>query len=199
MVGKSHLLIGLTAGVVLDSFVHLSGPPLTMATSIPPELLVKKGVFYFMIGVGALLPDIDNAHSTMGQKLGWISKEIQHVAGHRTLFHSLLGLFLGSLLAIGLEQLVVYLLAQRGFVLPAQFVGASHLVFFAVLFGCVMHIAADGLTEGGVPLFWPNHKRFGFPPNPHWRFRTGDWPEYVVVYSFMILVGLGIWQSLITV
>ncbi len=199
MVGKSHLLIGLTAGVVLDSFVHLSGPPLTMATSIPLELLVKKGVFYFMIGVGALLPDIDNAHSTMGQKLGWISKEIQHVAGHRTLFHSILGLFLGSLLAIGLEQLVVYLLTQRGFILPAQFVGASHLVFFAVLFGCIMHIAADGLTEGGVPLLWPNHKRFGFPPDPHWRFRTGDWPEYIVVYSFMILVGLGIWRALITV
>ncbi len=199
MVGKSHLLIGLTAGVVLDSFVHLSGPPLTMATSIPLELLVKKGVFYFMVGVGALLPDIDNAHSTMGLKLGWISKEIQHVAGHRTLFHSILGVCLGSLLAIGLEQLVVYLLTQRGFILPAQFVGASHLVFFAVLFGCIMHIAADGLTEGGVPLLWPNHKRFGFPPNPHWRFRTGDWPEYVVVYSFMILVGLGIWQALITV
>jgi membrane-bound metal-dependent hydrolase YbcI (DUF457 family) len=199
MVGKSHLLVGLTAGVVLDSFVHLSGPPLTMATSVPLELLVKKGVFYFMIGVGALLPDIDNAHSTMGQKLGWISKEIQHIAGHRTLFHSILGLLLGSLLAIGLEQLVVYLLTQRGFVLPAQFVGASHLVFFAVLFGCIMHIAADGLTEGGVPLLWPNHKRFGFPPDPHWRFRTGDWPEYVVVYAFMILVGLGIWQALITV
>ncbi len=199
MVGKSHLLVGLTAGVVLDSFVHLSGPPLTMATSIPLELLVKKGVFYFMIGVGALLPDIDNAHSTMGQKLGWISKEIQHIAGHRTLFHSILGLFLGSLLAIGLEQLVVYLLTQRGFILPAQFVGASHLVFFAVLFGCIMHIAADGLTEGGVPLLWPNHKRFGFPPDPHWRFRTGDWPEYIVVYSFMILVGLGIWRALITV
>lgn len=199
MVGKSHLLVGLTAGVVLDSVVHLTGSPLTMAKSVPLELLVNKGVFYFMVGFGSLLPDIDNARSSMGKKLGWISKEIQHVAGHRTLFHSLLGLFLGSLLAIGLEQLVIYLLAQRGFTLPAQFVGESHLVFFAVLFGCIMHIVADGLTEGGVPLLWPNHKRFGFPPNPHWRFRTGDWPEYVIVYSFMVLVGLGIWQSLIIV
>jgi membrane-bound metal-dependent hydrolase YbcI (DUF457 family) len=199
MVGKSHLLVGLTAGVVLDSFLHLSGPSLTMATAVPLTLLVKKGVFYFMVGIGALLPDIDNARSTMGRKFGWVSKEIQHIAGHRTLFHSLLGLLLGSLLAIGLEQLVVYLLSQRGFILPAQFVGASHLVFIAVLFGCIMHIAADGLTEGGVPLLWPNHKRFGFPPNPHWRFRTGDWPEFVIVYSFMILVGVGIWQAVITI
>ena len=199
MVGKSHLLVGLTAGVVLDSIVHLSGPPLTLATSVTLALVVKKSVYYFMIGFGSLLPDIDNARSSIGSKLGWVSKEIQHVAGHRTIFHSLLGLLLGSLLAIGLEQLVVYLLVQKGFILPAQFVGASHLVFFAVLFGCIVHIAADGLTEGGVPLLWPIHKRFGFPPNPHWRFRTGDWPEYVIVYSFIILVGIGIWQSVIRI
>ncbi len=199
MVGKSHLLVGLAAGVVLDSIAHLSGPPLTLATSVTLALLVKKSVYYFMVGFGSLLPDIDNARSAIGRKLGWISKEIQHVAGHRTIFHSLLGLLLGSLLAIGLEQLVIYLLVQKGFILPAQFVGASHLVFFAVLFGCIVHIAADGLTEGGVPLLWPIHKRFGFPPNPHWRFRTGDWPEYVIVYSFMILVGIGIWQSVIRI
>jgi membrane-bound metal-dependent hydrolase YbcI (DUF457 family) len=199
MVGRSHLLVGLTAGVVLDSLLHVTGPPLTMATSVPLELIIKKGVFYFMVAFGALLPDIDNARSTIGSKLGWVSKGIQHIAGHRTIFHSLLGLFLGSLLAIGLEQLVIYLLAQRGFIFPAQFIGASHLVFVAVLFGSIMHIAADGLTEGGVPLLWPSHKRFGFPPNPHWRFRTGDWPEYVIVYAFMILVGIGIWQAVIRI
>src|SRR5258708_1657071 len=193
MEGRSHLLVGLTAGVILDSVVHLTGDPLTMAKYVPLTLLVKKAVYYFMVGFGALLPDIDNARSTMGHKLGWISKEIQHVAGHRTLFHSILGLFLGSLLAIGLERLIEFLLGQRGFVFPAQFIGATHLVFFAVLFGCVMHIAADALTEGGVPLMWPDHHRYGFPPNPHWRFRTGDWPEHLIVYSFMLLVGVGIY------
>lgn len=199
MLGKSHLLVGLTAGVVLDSIAHITGSPLTMAGSVPLGLVVNKAIFYFMVGFGALLPDIDNARSHMGRKLGWVSKEIQHIAGHRTLFHSILGLVLGSLLAIGLERLVEYLLGQRGFVFPAQLIGASHLVFFAVLFGCVMHIAADALTEGGVPLLWPNHHRFGFPPNPHWRFRTGDWPEYVIVYLFMLLVGIGIYMAYIRV
>jgi inner membrane protein len=170
-----------------------------MAGSVPLSLVVNKAIFYSMVGVGALLPDIDNARSTMGRKLGWISREIQHVAGHRTLFHSILGLFLGSLLALGLEQLVEYLLGQRGFVFPAQFIGETHLVFFAVLFGCVMHIAADGLTEGGVPLLWPDHRRYGFPPNPHWRFRTGDWPEYLIVYAFMLLVGIGIYMAYIRI
>src|SRR5438132_12477570 len=127
MLGKSHLLVGLTAGVVLDSFVHLSGPPLTGATAVPLALIIKKAVFYFMVGFGALLPDMDNARSTMGRKLGWISKEIQHVAAHRTIFHSLLGLLLGSVLAIGLEQLVMYLLAQQDFTLPARLIGACHM------------------------------------------------------------------------
>ncbi len=199
MEGRSHLLIGLTAGVVLDSIVHLSGDPLTMAKTVPLALLVNKGIYYFAVGFGALLPDIDNARSTLGHKLGTISKEIQRLAGHRTLFHSFLGLILGSLLAIGLQQAVIYLLSLRGFTFPAAFVGTSHLVFFGVLFGCIMHIAADALTLGGVPLMWPSHKRYGFPPNPHWRFRTGTWPEFVIVWSFMILVGIGIWQSIIVI
>lgn len=197
MLGKSHLLVGLTGGVVLDSIFHVTGQPLTGATNVPLELLVRKAVFYFFVGFGALLPDIDNARSSYGRKLGWVSKEIQHVAGHRTIFHSLLGLVLGSILAVGLQQLVIYLLAQRGLVVPAQFIGASQLVLIAVLFGCILHIAADGLTEGGVPLFWPSHKRYGFPPNPHWRFRTGDWPEPVIVFLCMFLAGLGIYYTVI--
>src|SRR5205809_7688766 len=192
MEGRSHLLVGLTAGVVLDSVVHLTGDPLTMAKVVPLTLIVKKIVYYFMVGFGSLLPDIDNAHSTLGHKLGWFSKSIQRLAGHRTLFHSLLGLAIGSLIALGLEQLITYLLAQRGYTLPAQFISASHLVFFAVLFGCIMHIAADAMTEGGVPLLWPNRKRFGFPPNPHWRFHTGTWPEFVIRWQFMMLVVVGI-------
>ena len=199
MEGRSHLLVGLTAGVVLDNFVHLSGPPLTMVKAVTLALVVKKVVYYLMVGFGALLPDIDNARSTFGHKLGWVSKEIQRIAGHRTVFHSILGLVLGSVLAIGLQQLVIYLLAQRGFIAPGLYIRGSYLVFFAVLFGCIMHIAADALTQGGVPLLWPNPKRFGFPPNPNWRFRTGTWPEFAIVWGFMILVGVGIWQAYVVI
>ena len=199
MEGRSHLLIGLTAGVVLDSMIHLSGDPLTLAKAVPLALLVKKAVYYFSVGFGSLLPDIDNAQSTLGRKLGPISKEIQHLAGHRTLFHSILGLVIGSLLAIGLEQVVTYLLVQHGLAVSAALVGASHLVFFGVLFGSIMHIAADALTLGGVPLLWPNRKRYGFPPNPRWRFRTGSLPEFIIVWTFMIVVAVAVWQAIITV
>ncbi len=199
MVGRSHLLVGLTAGVIFDSVTHITGEPLTMATPVSQELLATKAIYYFMVGFGSLLPDIDNAHSTLGHKLGWFSREIQHLAGHRTLFHSILGLVIGSLLALGLQQLIIYLLSSHGLIPSVQDVQRSNLVLIAVLFGCIMHIAADGLTEGGVPLLWPIHQRFGFPPNPHWRFRTGTWPEHAIVWTFMILVGVGIWQSVLVV
>lgn len=199
MEGRSHLLMGLTAGVVLDSYMHLSGAPLTTVKSVPLSLIVSKIAYYSAVGFGALLPDIDNARSTLGQKFGAISKGIQHIAGHRTLFHSLLGLVLGSILAVVLERLVIYFLGLNGYVVPAELIGTSHLILLGILFGCIVHIAADALTLGGVPLFWPYRKRFGFPPNPRMRFRTGDWPEHVIVWTFMILVGIGIWQSIITV
>ena len=170
-----------------------------MASPITHELLLKKGIFYAMVGLGALLPDIDNAHSTLGHKLGWVSKTIQHLAGHRTLFHSLLGLLLGFLIALGLDQLAITLLAQYGYALSNGVIGGTHFVLIAVLFGCIMHIAADALTEGGVPLFWPYRKRYGLPANPHWRFRTGTWPEFVIVYGYIIVVAICLWQSILVI
>lgn len=76
MEGRSHLLVGLTAGVVLDSLIHLSGDPLTVAKTVPLVLIVRKVIYYFSVGFGALLPDIDNARSTMGHKFGIVSREI---------------------------------------------------------------------------------------------------------------------------
>ncbi len=199
MLGKSHLLVGLTGGVVLDSITHLTGPALTSGETITLPILATKAVYYFAVGFGALLPDIDNARSTFGQKLGPISVGIQKLAGHRTIFHSLLGLALGSLLALGIEQVILRLLDARGLTLSAHLVGNVHTFFYGTLFGCIMHIAADGLTHGGVPLLWPMRKRFGFPPDPDWRFRTGTWIETVVVMGFMLLVGVGIWYGTIQV
>lgn len=199
MIGKSHLLVGLTAGVVFDSVTHISGPPLVGTDHITLSLIIDKALFYLMVGMGALLPDIDNARSTMGKKFGWISKGIQHTVGHRTLFHSLLGLVLGAALALGLQQIILYLLDTRGYTVPVRVIGESHIVFIAVLFGCIMHIVADGLTTEGVPLFWPSRVYYGLPPSRNWRFRTGTWPEHVIVWAFMLLVAAGIYYAVIVV
>jgi inner membrane protein len=201
MLGKSHLLVGLSSAVVLDSYTHLSGPPLiTQGTvSVPLSLVINKGLFYGMVALGSLLPDIDNAHSTLGRKLGWVSKGIQRLAGHRTIFHSLLGLGIGVVLGYLLESYLHAQLLARGYPNSAQLLDSTHMILLAVLFGATMHIAADGLTEGGVPLLWPLRTRFGFPPNPRQRFRTGTWPEHVIVITLLILVGIGLYNGLLTI
>lgn len=199
MLGKSHLLVGLTAGVVLDSVAQISGPHLVGASHISFALIVNKALYYVMVAFGALLPDIDNARSTLGKKLGWISRGIQRAVGHRTLFHSFLGLAIGAALALGLEKLAEYLLLSRGNTLPEHFIENTHMVLIAVLFGCIMHLAADGLTTEGVPLLWPLPKYYGFPPQRRWRFHTGSWLEHLIVYSFMLLVGIGLYYSVLTV
>lgn len=199
MLGKSHLLVGLTAGVVFDSVFHVSGPSLIGTGHISRDLVIDKALFYLMVAYGALLPDIDNARSTLGKKFGLISRGIQHTFGHRTLFHSFLGLLLGSAIALGVQQIITYLLLSRGFIIPAHVVSSSQIVFIAVLFGCIMHIAADALTLEGVPLFWPDRRYYGFPPFRKWRFRTGSWIEHVIVWVFMLLVAVGIYYSVIIV
>jgi len=197
MEGRSHLIVGLAGGVVLDSIFHITGHPITMSGNVPLSLLIDKTIFYISIGFGALLPDIDNARSTIGRKTRVLSETIQHFAGHRTLFHSFLGLSLGVLFSVGCERLIAYEFLLHDLLIPAYALNESHLIVVAVFLGCLLHITADALTFGGVPLFWPYKKRYGFPPIAQWRFRTGTWPEFVVVGAFVCVVGIGIIQGIL--
>lgn len=199
MVGRSHLLVGLTGGVIFDSITSVSGPHLIGTGTITLTTIIDKVIFYCMVALGALLPDIDNARSTLGKRIKWVSRGIQHTFGHRTLFHSILGLAIGSGLALGIEQLIRYLLVSRGYVPSAESLARTHMILIAVLFGSIMHILADSLTTEGVPLFWPIHKYVGFPPVRDWRFTTGTWPEYVIVYGFMIASAVALYYGVITI
>jgi inner membrane protein len=165
--GRSHLLMGATCAVVVDSVAHISGPSLMLSHGVVPlSLVIDKGIFYLMVLLGSLLPDIDNAHSTMGQKFGWVSREIQHIAGHRTCCHSILGLALAALAALGLEQLAVYLLLQRGLVLPAHLIATSHLVVVAGTLGALGASAGGWADRGGRPAVLALSQALQVPAEP---------------------------------
>lgn len=205
MRGSSHVIFGLAGAVAVDSAfrltgAHLLGPGGTAPTA---DLEAQKVIYYGFAALGALAPDIDNARSTIGQRAGILSKGIQHLAGHRTLFHSLLGLALVAGIIWGVQYLLGLLLIHFGLVDTAAALGVSlaagspfranaGLAFKAFLIGYVLHLVADSLTLGGVPWFWPNHTRLGFPPNRHWRFRTGSRAEPVVVFAVCALVVAGV-------
>ncbi|MBI2573371.1 metal-dependent hydrolase [Candidatus Woesearchaeota archaeon] len=84
--------------------------------------------------LGAALPDIDEAHSTINRFTGFFGKIIAFLSRHRGFFHSLI-FFMALAILLGL------------------FVGK--LWAFGLLLGYVAHIVGDFLTPQGIPLFYP--------------------------------------------
>jgi inner membrane protein len=204
--GSSHVVFGLAGAVVVDSVFHLSGPSVveTIAAGhqVTGALVIQKAIYYGFAALGSLAPDIDNARSTIGKRAGIISKGIQHFAGHRRFFHSILGLLFVGIFIYAVQYGVGLLLVRTGADAGARQIGealggsalglsvaaGAGIAFSALLVGYFLHLVADSLTEGGVPWFWPSHLRLGFPPNRKWRFKSGSVAEPIVVAAVCILV-----------
>ncbi len=200
MRGTSHVVFGLAGAVVIASATHVAGPSI-FAAPVTIDLTAEKIVFYGFAALGALTPDIDNARSTLGKRLGPISKGIQHLTGHRTFFHSLLGLAIIGAIVWAAQYglgLILYKIGLKGagvalnaglnpsgfFITPG--VG---IAFAGLMIGYFLHLVADSLTLEGVPWLWPYKVYFGFPPNRHMRFRTGTlWETFTVVAVSVLVV-----------
>ena len=139
MNATTHAVFGVAA---------LAGAALVTGAE-PPAYVYPAAV------TAAWLPDVDNPRSTLGnglsrlrnpalnllsRPLSWALRTTSFVlvrtVGHRTMTHSLVGVFFFSL--------TVWLLL-RGF---------PNLVL-ALVAGYASHILADALNTRGVPLFWP--------------------------------------------
>ncbi len=77
MTGKTHIIGGLAASLVISQF-----------TNYDPVLLVGAGV------VGGLIPDICHSGSKIGRTLPLLSRIVNILFGHRSFTHSLLFLFI---------------------------------------------------------------------------------------------------------
>lgn len=209
MLGRSHVIFGLAGAVVIDSAFHLSGTPIIgkpLPSDVVPlaDVIALKVIYYGFAGLGALVPDIDNARSTIGRRAGFVSKGIQAIAGHRTIFHSFFGMGMVAAFiwfaqyALGLALYYRFGLHRAGEALGAltgpgvDLTSGRGVSFVALMVGYFLHLVADSLTLGGVPWLWPNHTRFGFPPQRNWRFRTGTWrePATVIAVCVVVLAGL---------
>jgi len=202
--GPSHVVFGLAGAVVADSLLHLSGPvllgaPLPADPHQVADQVVLKGVFYAFAALGALTPDIDNARSTLGKRFGFVSRGLQRIAGHRTFFHSLIGLIMVGAFIWGVQYALGWGLYDLGFHRAGVALGAGSepeinrasirgVALIALLVGYFLHLVADSLTVGGVPWLWPNPMRIGFPPERTWRFKSGSATEPVVVVTVAVLV-----------
>lgn len=155
MMGYSHMAVGCALWAGVRALIP--GPP----GSLPAEL--------GLAALGSLLPDIDEPQSLIGRRLGFIAWPIKLVFGHRGFTH--------SLIALGLALAALASATGAGLLPPA---GAA-----AFWVGYAGHLAGDGLTISGVPLFWPSENRVRAPLT----FATGGVVEHLLMAGLAALLG----------
>lgn len=121
------------------------------------------------LALGALLPDLDTAHSGLGRWVKPLSQTLERRFGHRTLTHSLVGMGL-------LAALTSWLLLL------------SPAVFWWLLVGYLSHLLLDTANISGVPLLWPSRLQFWLVGNRSWRVPYGSPKEF---YWFGVFCALG--------
>ncbi len=147
-------MFGFTWGILTLTLFNASG--------VLPADFAETLLFFALVLIGALLPDIDKYNSRIGRKARWLSVPVQLIFGHRKFTHSLLFAVLAYLL----------------FGWAAEQYQFSQLYAVGLSAGILSHIAGDFLTKDGVPLFYPfvqGRLRFFV------TFRTGSSAERMLV------------------
>lgn len=179
MKGSSHLVIGMSTYAAL-ALRGIEGVPVPQSGLGASEwsLLASLAV----VGVGSLLPDLDQRQATLSRRLATrpVSEVVSRVVHHRGPTHSLLAV------------VAVWCLAAAAGA-AWGLVGVAGLMAW----GYSLHLLADMGTRAGVPLLWPLPGRFGLLP-----IRTGSdtiFERLTVAAVVVAAVGHVIWPHLVAV
>ena len=160
--GRTHALAGVASLWVLQS-----------ASSLTPDTLAPMTIF---VALGALLPDLDASQSQIKYlSLGGVtpfaplSVLLNRTLGHRGVLHSLVGWGAATLLVLPLSLF------------------APLYVPLTLSLGYASHLATDACTKSGIPLLFPNRKRYHLLPRPL-RLTTGSAAEEAVFALLAVLV-----------
>ena len=163
MMAFTHTATGCAATLIVAKLLH-AGPLQTV-------LIMAGGI------LGSHLPDIDHPKSAFGSRVLPLSLPISAIFGHRGITHSLLAVAGMSALAWWALRAAHW---QQGFTVP---------MVIGVAVGYLSHLLGDWLTNSGVPLLWPNKRRFAAPVT----LCTGDLREYIlgfVMYGWVVMTSL---------
>src|SRR5579871_1331731 len=165
MTWRTHTLAGISS--------------LWLLTALPGAITSETvGFLAALAAFGALLPDLD----AMQSKITFLSvggirpfalpaAAIHRAFGHRGLLHSLAGLFLMGLFCLALT------------------LAWEWQASLALWMGYASHLAADACTRSGIPLFFPNKKRYRLLPM-RLCFVTGSLAEEMLLPFLTLLVFL---------
>jgi len=110
--------------------------------------------------LGALLPDVDTAHSGLGRWVRPVSRVLERRFGHRTVTYSLLGTLV---VACALSWLLLL----------------NPDAFAWLLVSYLSHLLLDTANISGVPLLWPWRLQFWLVGNRAWRVPYGSPQEFI--------------------
>ena len=171
MTGKTHRVIGITAGL---TYYFATTP----AEYQPPTLGAVIVVSY----LGSLIPDVDDAGADI-----WHTLPLGHTVGkitdpilkHRNISHSLVGLVIYTI--------IVYMLLR---LMPDYWGISIWPVLISSSVTYASHLLADAFTVEGIPIFWPWKRNFGLPPKPFdgIRIETGEWFENLVIFPVINII-----------
>ena len=151
MRSNTHILLGILVGSIYFSY-------------FPAKGLVLQLLFSLALIFGVLLPDIDEAHSTIGQRAGFISKLIQKIFKHRGFFHSVWMI------------LILFVLFKFVFV---RYFTLNDFVLMGFLVGYAAHLLGDAITVNGIKPFYPLGLTIRGPV------RTGKFSEVLVALAII--------------
>ena len=119
-------------------------------------------IFFLLMLLGSILPDIDERDSTINQWTGIFGRIISFFFKHRGIFHSL---FLALLLFFSIS---VYW---------------STYYATALLLGYIAHLVGDSFSPSGIQMFYPfSQFKFKGP------MKVGGFMEWVIVILLVVLV-----------
>ena len=164
MTSTTHQLIGLLAGLLIA--IHWSW------TFTP----VAAVLAFIGVVMGSLLPDLDQPTAHLWQRIvgGRLVGSVVSAAagGHRHITHSLLGLVL---VGWGVRWLLLHLIQPHVYPL-------AHVFWLGLMIGYSAHLAADTITDHGVPWLWPLSFAIRIPPGPNaFRVTSGSFVELFIV------------------
>ena len=145
MMGKTHIMVGVTYGVLLLPSV------VTTKQYTPIEFSAIVGGLV----LGSLLPDLDHPHSFASQFIPLVGRFVSSVTRHRGLLHSVLGVLMWFVFSASLTSIVSAVVGQ-----PVPIVAKFST---GLIMGYILHIVADMMTVSGVKLFYPLKQNIELP------------------------------------
>ncbi|SFS72099.1 metal-dependent hydrolase [Marininema halotolerans] len=172
MTGNTHLSLGVAAGAFTVAAQGLATDVGACVTAV------------VVASIGSILPDIDEDGSTLNnllfRSIKYRSIALAILGAAAVLLGILKGLALWVVLA-GMYAMAVAFIPHRSFthsLLSLLLVsGITYMAepsyMWPLAAGYLSHLLADGITAGGIPLFWPWKKRMG-TKNIGFSIRSGD-------------------------